>query len=56
MSDANPTIGDPVENLLHLIGQAIEEDVETYEITNEYEMIIERDGRTFRVSCEAVET
>ena len=48
----NPLV-DPRKDLLYLIGQSIEDDVETYDIDKrDLTMLVTRDGKTFRVRVE----
>lgn len=51
----NPLV-DPRKDLLHLIGQSIEDDVETYDIDDRaFTMTLTREGKTFRLRLEETE-
>jgi hypothetical protein len=50
-------IVDPRKNLMHLIGQSIEDDVETYDIADDapWDMVLTRDGKTYRLTVQEAE-
>lgn len=52
--EANPQLGNRARNLAHLIGEAISEDCDAWDWDGETALVVERDGRTFRVTCEEV--
>jgi hypothetical protein len=52
--EAHPELGDPIANLLDLIGVSIADDVERYDVTADGVMLVEREGRTYLVHVEDV--